>query len=212
MRHLLALLLTGIPALAQTKSGCRTELRFGLLPSDESTVNARYELLFGYLEAQTGSRIRHTIGADYAAIIVAMANSKLDMALIGPESYVQAAKLTPVIPLVMADNVKTGLGYYASLYVRADSPYKTLADLKGKALAFVDPNSTSRYLMPLVHLLKDARVRPEAHFSQVLFAGNHNASLLSLLNKKVEVAAISSSTVANATEAGTLKAGELRAI
>jgi TRAP-type uncharacterized transport system substrate-binding protein len=33
--------------------------------------------------------------------------------------------------------------------VKADSPYKTLDDLKGKAFGFADPDSTSGYLIPL---------------------------------------------------------------
>ena len=213
MKKVLALIaLSCTCALAQTKSGCPAELRFGLLPSDESTVNARYEPLFKYIESKTGSKVNHTIGADYAAVIVAMTAGKLDMALFGPESFVQAAKQTSVTPLVMIDNVNTGTGYYSSLWVRSDSPYKTLADLKGKSLAFVDPNSTSGYLMPMVYLLRDAKIKPDTYFSQVLFAGNHSSSLLSLMNKKVDVAAISGTTVTNAIKAGQLKNGELQAI
>ncbi|MDX2005454.1 MAG: phosphate/phosphite/phosphonate ABC transporter substrate-binding protein [Meiothermus sp.] len=215
MKKFFALVASLVAALGMAQSnpsGCPAEVRFGILPSEESTVQARYEPLFQYLQQQTGSRFRFTIGADYAAIIVAMANNRLELAWFGPESYVQATKQTRVVPLVIADNVNTGLGYLSSLFVRADSPYRTLDDLKGKTLAFVDPNSTSGYLIPLVYFLREAKVRPEQHFSQVVFAGNHNSALLTLVNRRVDAATIASGTITNAIKNGSLKEGELRAI
>ncbi|MFB9991595.1 phosphate/phosphite/phosphonate ABC transporter substrate-binding protein [Deinococcus oregonensis] len=213
MKTVLALLLlSSSAALAQTQSGCPAQLTFGVLPSDESTVNARYEPLFDYLQVQTGSKVKYTVGADYAALIVAMANGKLDAGYFGPESYVQATKQTQVIPLVMAENIKTGTGYYSGFYVRSDSPYKSWSDLKGKSLAFVDPNSTSGYLMPLVQLLQVEKIKPEAHFSQVVFAGTHASAILTLINKRVDVIATNSTAIDSALANGQLKPGELRAL
>ena len=39
-------------------------------------------------------------------------------------------------------------GYHSVIAVKADSPYQSLDDLKGKTLAYADPNSTSGYLPP----------------------------------------------------------------
>lgn len=193
-------------------SGCPAQMRFGILPTDESTAKTRYTPLFDYLEKKIGSKLQYTIGADYAAIIIAMASKRLEVAWLGPESYIQATKQAKMYPLVMPDNITTGLGYYSSLYVRSDSSFKTIADLKGKTLAFVDPNSTSGYLFPMVYFLKDLKLNPSDYFGQVIFAGNHNASMLSLVTGKVDVAAIASGTVNNAINAKTIKDGELRAV
>jgi phosphonate transport system substrate-binding protein len=198
---------------AQTPiSDCPKEMRFGILPTDESTAKTRYTPLFDYLEKRLNSKLQYTIGADYAAIIIAMATKRLEVAWLGPESYIQATKQAKVYPLVMPDNKTTGLGYYSSLFVRNDSSYRSIQDLKGKTLAFVDPNSTSGYLFPMVHFLKDLKINPTDYFGQVIFAGNHNASMLSLVNSKVDVAAIASGTVNNAIIAKTIKEGELRAV
>jgi phosphonate transport system substrate-binding protein len=207
---------TGLLAMqnsrAQTPSTCPKEMRFGILPTEESTAKTRYAGLFEYLERRLGSKFNTTIGADYAAIIIAMVNNRLELAWLGPESYVQAAKQGKMHPLVMPDNKTTGLGYYSSLYVRNESSYRSIQDLKGKTLAFVDPNSTSGYLFPMVYFLKDLKVNPTEFFGQVIFAGNHNASMLSLVNSKVDVAAIASGTVNNAINNKTIKEGELRAV
>jgi phosphonate transport system substrate-binding protein len=197
---------------AQTPTACPKEIRFGILPTDESTVRTRYTGLFEYLEKRVGSKFTVTVGADYAAIIIAMVSNRLELAWLGPESYVQATKQGKMHPLVMPDNTTTGLGYYSSLYVRNESSYRSIQDLKGKTLAFVDPNSTSGYLFPMVYFLKDLKVNPTEFFGQVIFAGNHNASMLSLLNNKVDVAAIASGTVNNAINNKTIKDGELRTI
>jgi phosphonate transport system substrate-binding protein len=198
---------------AQTPaSGCPAQMRFGILPTDESTAKTRYTPLFSYLEKKIGSKLQYTIGADYAAIIIAMASKRLEVAWLGPESYIQATKQAKMYPLVMSDNITTGLGYYSSLYVRNDSSFKTIEDLKGKTLAFVDPNSTSGYLFPMVYFLKDLKLNPSDYFGQVIFAGNHNASMLSLITGKVDVAAIASGTVTNAINAKTIKDGELRTV
>ena len=198
---------------AQTPaSSCPAQMRFGILPTDESTAKTRYTPLFDYLEKKIGSKLQYTIGADYAAIIIAMASKRLEVAWLGPESYIQATKQAKMYPLVMPENITTGLGYYSSLFVRSDSSYKTIADLKGKTLAFVDPNSTSGYLFPMVHFLKDLKINPSDYFGQVIFAGNHNASMLSLVTGKVDVAAIASGPVNNAILAKTIKEGELWAV
>ena len=59
-----------------------------------------------------------------------------------------------VEPLVVPTNHDGTIGYYAVAFVRADSPYKSLDDLKGKTWAWVEPNSSSGYLFPLVGFRK----------------------------------------------------------
>ncbi|MFX8094745.1 PhnD/SsuA/transferrin family substrate-binding protein, partial [Acinetobacter baumannii] len=64
-----------------------------------------------------------------------------------------------VAPILVQLGAHGEKGYYSSLIVRADSPYHSLADLKGKALAVVDYNSTSGYLMPM-HAMRQAGIDP----------------------------------------------------
>lgn len=49
---------------------------------------------------------------------------------------------------IAVDDKDQSRGYHSVVIVKADSPYKTLDDLKGKAFGFADPDSTSGYLIP----------------------------------------------------------------
>lgn len=208
----LSLIALSLTAHAQDRTGWPKEIRFGILPTDQTTMDTRYEPLFAYMEKTLGVKVKPYVGADYAAIIIAMSNDKLELAYYGPESYVQATKQGKVEAILASNHVKTGLGYYSALWVKSSSPIKTLADAKGKTLAFVDPNSTSGYLFPLVYMMRDLKIKPDTYFSQVIFAGNHNASLLSLVNGKVDVAAVHTGAVDDATEKKQINPQEIRQI
>jgi phosphonate transport system substrate-binding protein len=71
--------------------------------------------------------------------------------------------------------------YTAQIIVRADSGIKSLADLRGKAMCWVDPLSTSGYLMPRI-LLKANGVDPDQDFAQVMNAGSHSDVVRAVYN------------------------------
>ena len=69
--------------------------------------------------------------------------------------------------------------------VRTDSGIKSLNDLKGKRFAFVDPASTSGHLYPKTLLLSKG-LDPKTFFGKSIFAGSHNAVVLSILKGEVD--------------------------
>lgn len=209
---ILVTLLLGLALAQPSPAVCPAEIRFGILPGDETEIQASFDPLLEYLQQQTGSRFRTTVGADYGAIIVAMAHDRLDLAWFGPEAYATATTQTQVVPLVIADHVATGRSYHSLILVQADSPFRTLEDLRGRNFAFVDPNSTSGYLLPLVHFLREANIRPEEHFRQVVFAGTHPAAKLSLLNGRVDAIATADISLNRFIAAGQASQEDFRAI
>ncbi len=70
----------------------------------------------------------------------------------------------------------------------ANSPYQKIEDLKGKPMAFVDPNSTSGNNMPRFELDK-LGIDPDTFFSKTVFAGSHENAVLALAQGTVDVAA-----------------------
>lgn len=69
--------------------------------------------------------------------------------------------------------------------VGGGSGIEKLANLKGKTFAFVDPASTSGHLYPKRLLLSEG-FDPQAFFSKAVFAGSHNAVVLSILKGEVD--------------------------
>jgi phosphonate transport system substrate-binding protein len=124
------------------------------------------------------------LSADYAGVIQAIGAKQLEVMDMGAAGYAAAWLETKggVEPLVVPTNNDGSIGYYAVGFVRSDSPYKHLNDLKGKVWAWVEPNSSSGYIFPLVGFRKMG-LEPEKHFGKVVFSGGHEQSIIGVLDK-----------------------------
>jgi phosphonate transport system substrate-binding protein len=89
-----------------------------------------------------------------------------------------------------------------------DSGIKTVADLKGKNFAFVDPSSTSGHLFPKAGLIK-AGLNPDKDFGRVIFSGSHDASAIAVQNRKIDAAAIADRILDAAVTRGLAKREDL---
>jgi phosphonate transport system substrate-binding protein len=78
--------------------------------------------------------------------------------------------------------------YRSCLVVPANSSIKTLKDLKGKRVGFVNRSSTSGYLMPLA-ALKQEGIDPDRNFAKVVFGGTHAETEALLAANRVDVIA-----------------------
>src|SRR5687767_145094 len=85
--------------------------------------------------------------ADYSGVAAALQSYKVDVAYLSPFSYALASSMTKLHPLAMPV-ISGSLMYRGIIFVRADSPIKSLEDLGGKTFAFGDPASTTGYLLP----------------------------------------------------------------
>jgi phosphonate transport system substrate-binding protein len=139
------------------------------------------------LKQATGLHFTTSVATSYAAVIEAMGAGKVDIGWLATFSYVLAREKYDVDLLLIV--VRFGKPFYrGQIMVRADSGIKTLADLKGKTFAYVDPASTSGHLYPKALLLANGH-DPDKFFSQSVFAGSHNAVVLSLLKGEVDAGA-----------------------
>jgi len=198
----------------QDRTGWPSVLNYGVVPVENSKdATQRYQALLNHLQKTLGIPVKFTNGADYAAVILAMRSKQLDMADFGADSYLEAIDQgAGAEAIVIGDNIKGGLGYNSLLLVKNDSPIKSVADAKGKTFSFVDPNSTSGYLIPSVYFYKDLKIKPEEYFSKVIFAGSHESSILAVTNGKVELGATNDQSYQQAIDKGAIKQGDLRII
>lgn len=152
-------------------------LVMGMVP-DQQSVESNFQPLVDYIEAKTGKTVELVQSTDYAALVEASIAGRIDIGNFSGFTYVAAtnggAPLTPIGVTVTKEGEEPG--YESLTVVPAGSDIKSIADLKGKKVCFVDPGSTSGYLYPSAELLSND-LDPETDVTPV-FAGGHDASAL----------------------------------
>lgn len=171
---------------AQTKL-----IKVGLIPSEDSRAMLESsQQLLDALEKNLGIKVQGFVASDYNGVIEAMRSSHVDVAYLGPFSYVLGTTVAPIEAFATAETAKSGRTFYHSqIITRKDSGIKEVKDLKGRTFAFVDPSSTSGHLFPKAGLMKIG-FDPEKDFGRVLFTGSHDANALAVANKRVDAATI----------------------
>lgn len=153
----------------------------------QAATITRFRPFADYMEKKLGVKVEVFTASDYAGIVQALSAGQIHLGRMGGAAYaagyIDSDK--QIEPLVMNIEQDGGRGYHSVLIVRADSPYKTLGDLKGKSMAWVDPNSTSGYLVPNA-ALRDAGIEPQKHFGRTLYAGGHEQAVLGVLKKNFD--------------------------
>jgi phosphonate transport system substrate-binding protein len=177
-------------AQAQDWKSKYPELVFASIPDENAAaVTERYSDFVAYLSREIGVPVKLRIAGDYAAVIEGQRAEQIHIAYYGPASYARArmigVKTTPFAIEVLKGGVK---GYYSVLFVKANSPYQKIEDLKGKNLALVDPNSTSGNNVPR-YAMDKMGIKPEEFFGKVVYSGSHTNALMALNQGTVDVAA-----------------------
>ena len=166
-------------------------IRVGLIPSEDlRAMLASSKELLEMLEKNLGMKVQGFVASDYNGVIEAMRSGHIEVAYLGPFSYVLGTTIAPIEAFATAETAKSGRTYYHSqIITRINSGIKTVADLKGRTFAFVDPSSTSGHLFPKAGLIKIG-IDPDTYFGRVLFTGSHDANALAVANKRVDAATI----------------------
>ena len=180
------LVLVGVIALA----GCSSEAELGtednpiimsFVPSgDTQEILASGEEIAKLVSEKTGLVIEANVGTDFAAVREAMGAEKAHIGWLNTFNYVLANEKYGVDVGLVTE--RFGLTTYkGQINVRADSGIESLEDLKGKVMCWVDPNSTSGYIIPRI-MLKANGIDPDTDFAQTIEAGSHNNVITQVYN------------------------------
>ncbi len=185
-------------------------LTVGLIPSEDSrAMIANSQAMMDMLSKALGMPVKPFVAADYNGVIEALRSKRLDVAYLGPFSYVLGTTVADIEAFAVAETKKAGRTFYHSLIVaHKDSGIKTVADLKGKNFAFVDPSSTSGHLFPKAGLIK-VGFNPEKDFGRVIFSGSHDANAVAVQNKRIDAVAIADRILDAAITKGLAKREDL---
>jgi phosphonate transport system substrate-binding protein len=155
---------------------------FSVVPSENASgVTDRYGPFIQYLSEALRVRVSLRIATDYAAVIEGMRTGQVHIAHLGPAAYARAAVVTSgaIEPFVTGRNSEGAIGYYSVLYVRANAPFQSIQELRGRNLCLVDPNSASGNNVPRFAMHKMGMV-PEDFFGRIVYAGSHENAITAL--------------------------------
>jgi phosphonate transport system substrate-binding protein len=177
--------------LSTRSADAATGITLALTPSKDPTLLQEVGTeLAQELSKRLEVPVKLYVAADYAGVIEALRNQTVDLAFVHPVAYVLANREARA--RILVKSIRGGSAFYAArFFVLKDGGPKTLEDLRGKTIAFVDPASTSGYIYPMVFLMKRGLVRgrdPKTFFKEAVFSGAHDAVLHAVLRRQVDVA------------------------
>lgn len=138
------------------------------------------------LSKELGMKVKGFTASNYVSVVEGFGSGEVDFGIIPPFASVLATNEFKARPVLVVVNKKGETTYKSQILVRKDSGIKSIEDLRGKKVAFVEASSTSGYLFPAA-LLKENGIDPKNDI-QPIFAGGHDKALQLLLNGDVDVA------------------------
>jgi len=139
------------------------------------------------LTKMTGLTFGISFGTSFGASIESMGAGKAQVGFLNTFSVLLAEAKYGIVPVLANERAYATVPgidpdaalagqlepyYKAEFLANAASGIKTFADLKGKTFCFVDPNSTSGYIVPRI-ILKAKGFNPDTDFKATVNAGSH---------------------------------------
>lgn len=192
-KNLWLVMLVLLSVMALTLGGCKAKLGtednpivMSFVPSgDTEEIIASGDKLAEMIEEKTGLVVKAEVGTDYAATREAMGAGKAHIGWLNTFNYVLANEKYGVDVGLVTERFGS-TSYKGQFNVRADSGITKLEDIKGKVMCWVDPGSTSGYIIPRI-MLKANGIDPDTDFAQTIEAGSHNNSITAVYNGDCDV-------------------------
>jgi phosphonate transport system substrate-binding protein len=184
---LIAFILVGLMSAALTGCGAPelgTEdnpIVMSFVPSsDTQDVIASGDAIAKMITDRTGLVVTANVGTDFAAVREAMGSGKAHIGWLNTFNYVLASEKYDVDVGLVTQRYGT-TSYAGQINVGADSGITTIEDLKGKVFCWVDPNSTSGYIIPRI-MLQANGIDTDNDFAQTVEAGSHPNVITAVYN------------------------------
>lgn len=161
---------------------------------DPEKMLAERKTLAEALSKKLGRPVEVIVPLSSAVIVEGLANGTIDVAFVSAMEMLKIQR-SGAGRLLLAGVKPDGSTSYKSYWVMlSGKPYKSIADLKGKPVAFSSRTSTSGYLIPLLDLNTSGLVKGSdttAFFSDVWFGSGYVSAVERVLSGEAEAAAVS---------------------
>ncbi len=147
-----------------------------------------YKPLAAYLSRKTGRVITVNISKDYRTHIQLIGEGKLDIAYMGPASYVKLVARYGKKPLLARQAIHGNPTFQGRIVVRQESRISSLAELLGRHFAFGEAASTMSHLVPR-YMLRRAGVTVD-QLAGYRFVGSHDNVALAVLAGDFDAGAV----------------------
>jgi phosphonate transport system substrate-binding protein len=162
-------------------------VKYGVIPVEtQGQTTKSMDTFLAHAQKETGAKWELYTATDYSGVMNALIAGQIHVAWLSGFSYCQthADSKGGVEALVAAQEPDGSMGYQAVIVVKAESPYKTYEDLKGKVVARTDPLSGSGYLIPTAAFRQMGK--PIDEYYQSPLAGGHPQAVLGVLRGTYE--------------------------
>lgn len=184
-------------------------LTFAMVPTEETVAELElYKPVTDRMAKLTGKKISFYMPTSYASVVEGLLSHFVDVAVLGPYTYVIANSKDPTVE-VFATYAKRpghmqeeGPGYRGVLISKKGTKYTSIKSLKGSLVGLTDPGSTSGNLMPRVAFTKVIGMDLEKFFSKVVYTGSHELSTVAVVQGKVDAAFVASHRFDNVVNKG----------
>lgn len=157
----------------------------GRVPSGNPIdILERMEPLNALIEQKLGVTVDVRFAKDYSDFTDRMVRNDYDIAFCAPFQYLAGHEKAGYTAVLRP--VRHGADTYVGIVITARPELKTLAQLKGKRVAFVDPNSTSGFLFPLGLLAANGVGLKDIHYE---FLKGHDNVVLNVLSRNYDAGA-----------------------
>lgn len=167
----------------------RQPLKLGIHPFlSSSEIVRRFKPLADYLGRELEMPVTIEIADSYRSHIRNVGTGAVDMAFMGPASFVIMTGEYGPRPILAAFETNGSKTFRGVIVARRESPITSLAQLKGKRFAFGDQNSTMSHFVPRQMLLR-AGVAVSA-LAESEFLTNHDNIALGVLAGDFDAGAV----------------------
>ncbi|MSO99103.1 MAG: phosphate/phosphite/phosphonate ABC transporter substrate-binding protein [Rhodospirillaceae bacterium] len=200
------------------------------LPTDASDVLDPKTIIFSYtpiedpamwqnawarfldhLQTVTGRKVTFFQVQNYAAQLEALRSGRLHVAGVNAGSTPVAVNCAGFVPAIQLGTETGSWDYTMEIIVPANSPAKTITDLKGKTIAFVSPTSATGFKAPTTLLKTEFGMELDRDYKS-RFTGKHETSIVGVANDDYEAAAVAGALIPRMAARNVIDASRLRVI